>query len=256
MAVAHAQLWQQYRQEQDAAVREQLILKYLWLVPYVAGRLSMGLPPRTEQRELESYGVFGLIDALERYDPGRGVRFETYAIPWVRGAILSGLRVNHWSPALVRRVKQLESATAALETKLGRTPTAAELAEHMGLTLRELAGRQREVGCLAVLSLDEGVAAADGDQEMALHERLPDPDAPDPETEVCTAERQRLLAEAITALPPRERRVVELYYYEGLTLNEVSKVLGVSPARVSQLHSKAIFRLRGRLGRLKAVLGA
>lgn len=255
MAIAHAELWERLRARQDPAAREQLILHYLWLVRYVAGRLAIGLPPHVEFGDLESHGIFGLLDAVDRFEPGRGVRFETYAIPWVRGAILAGLRATHWAPALLRRARRLEAAYAELEAALLRPPTPAELARHMGITLEELDRRQQELGCVAVLSMEE-IGPDDGDAEpgVALADQLADPNAVDPGEEAAAAERRELLARALEQLAPRERQVVELYYYEGLTLQEIAAVLDLSPARISQLHSKAILRLRGRLARAKALL--
>lgn len=250
----HGDLWQRYRQQRDRTAWEELVQVHLPLVKHVAGRLAMGLGPGTDARELQSHGVFGLIDAVERFDPGHGIRFASYATAWIRGAILAGLRSSHWAPQLLRRVKALESAALDLAARLGREPTTGELAGQMGITVRELARRRREVGYVAALSLDESVDVDLDGQKAALHERLADASAVDPEGEALNSERRRVLETALQRLPTKERQVIELYYYEGLTLTEIAQVLRLSVARVSQLHSKAIFRMRGRLGRLKAEL--
>lgn len=254
MAAAHRDLWRRYREQRDPATREALAEAYLWLVRYVAGRLMMGLPPHVDQADLEGHGVFGLLDALDRYDPDRGVRFETYAIPWIRGAMLAGIRAAHWAPALLKRARRLEQAYQALEAQLGREPTDAELADHMGITLEELTRRQEELSCVTVLSLDEAFAGDPDGEGAHLGERLADPEAPDPQEEAERSERREILARAVASLPEKERLVVTLYYHEGLTAQEIARILSVTPARISQLHSKAILRLRGKLSRLKAVL--
>ncbi|WP_374712441.1 FliA/WhiG family RNA polymerase sigma factor [Symbiobacterium terraclitae] len=250
MTVQHQELWLRWRNCRDKAARDALTQHYLWLVRYVAGRLMVGLPSHVDQADVEGHGCFGLLEAIARYDPERGVRFETFAIPWIRGACLEGLRAMQWAPALRRRVRQLEKVRDELMEALGREPTVAELAERMGITLEEAERRLQEAGTLAVLSLDEAVAFDDG-ETTSLADRVADAEAVDPEEESQLAERREVLARAVASLSEQEQLVIALIYEEGLIAKEVSEVLGVSQARVSQVHSKAILRLRGKLSRLK-----
>lgn len=250
MTVQHQELWLRWRHSHDTAARDALTQHYLWLVRYVAGRLMVGLPGHVDQADVEGHGCFGLLEAIARYDPARGVRFETFAIPWIRGACLEGLRAMQWAPALRRRVRQLEKVRDELMEALGREPTAAELAENMGVTVEEAERRLQEAGTLAVLSLDEAVAFGDG-ETGSLGDRVADAEAVDPELESQLAERREVLARAVASLTEQEQLVIALIYQEGLIAKEVSEVLGVSQARVSQVHSKAILRLRGKLSRLK-----
>lgn len=249
MPVRHEELWERWRRSHDLAARDQLVESYLWLIRYVAGRLMVGLPPQYDQGDLEGHGAFGLLEAIERYDPSRGVRFETYAIPWIRGACFEGIRALQWAPTLRRRVKQLERAQDELRTTLGREPTRQEVAAHLGLTLEELEERENEVGTLSVLSLDEIVL-----DDSSLADRLADPEAVDPAEASYRAQRREVLTQAIESLPEQERLVISLFYNEGLLGKEIAEILGLSPARISQVHSKAILRLRGKLSRLKRVL--
>lgn len=253
MAVKHEELWIQWRQEGEIAARDLLVEHYLWLIRYVAGRLMVGLPAQFDQDDVEGHGTFGLLDALQRYDYERGIRFETFAIPWIRGACLEGIRALQWAPALRKRVRQLERAQGDLQVILGRDPTEEELAAHLHISLHELEKRMAESGCLSILSLEEVLFDEDGNG-ASLKERLEDPDAPDPMASTEMEERREMLALAIDALPDQERLVVSLFYYEGLVAREISDLLGLSQARISQVHSKAILRLRGRLARLKALL--
>lgn len=246
--------WHRFKTTGDTASREHLIVSYLPLVKYVAGRVSLGLPPHIEGADLESYGIFGLIDALQKFDPGRGFKFETYAIARIRGAIIDGLRSESWAPQLRQRARALEEAYVSLENRLGRSPTDAELAEFLGCSVEELARREAEMGALSVLSLDDMQAEAGEEDSRTLGEKLIDEKSPDPFGMVVGRELAEVLGEAIDRLPEKERLVVTLYYYEGLTAKEISQVMGLSAARISQLHSKAILRLRGRLSRSKASL--
>lgn len=253
MAVKHEDLWVRWRQTGDVTARDQLIEKYLWLIRYVAGRLMVGLPSHFEQDDVEGHGSFGLLDALDRYDMDRGVRFETFAIPWVRGACLEGIRALQWAPALRKRVRQLDRAQMELEAALGREPTLDELAKYLRTSVADLEKRIAESGTLGILSLEETLNDPDGDGSN-LKERLADPNAEDPLASTEMEERREVLAQAIDGLPDQERLVVSLFYYEGLVAKEISELLDLSQARISQVHSRAIHRLRGKLSRLKALL--
>ncbi|HEY3367230.1 MAG TPA: FliA/WhiG family RNA polymerase sigma factor [Symbiobacteriaceae bacterium] len=253
MSVEHGELWRSYREARDPSIRDRLVEQYLWLVRYVAGRLMVGLPSHFDQGDLEGHGCFGLLEAIERYDLERGVRFETYAIPWVRGACLKGVKAQQWAPNMRKRVRQLEKAHEELAQALGREPSDDELAAHLSLTQAEMQERMAEAGCLTVLSLEESYHDAEG-EGTTLAERLADPTAPSPTTLSEEAERRDLLAAAIDSLPPQERLVISLFYYEGLLAREISEILNLSQARISQIHSRAILRLRGKLSRMKRIL--
>jgi RNA polymerase sigma factor for flagellar operon FliA len=246
--------WLPYRQA-DEATREAVVTRYLPLVKHIASRLAMGLPAHVDQDELYSFGVFGLLDALERFDPSRGVKFETYAYTRIKGAILDGLRSLDWVPASLRqRARQVEEALWSLESRLGRPARDEEVAEHLGLKPEAFAALLTELQHLTVLSLDEVWAADREEGEFTLADFIEDGGAEDPLESARLQECRRVLAEAIEKLPPKERMVVSLFYYDGLTPKEIAAVLNLSVSRISQLHSKAILRLRGRLARLKEAL--
>lgn len=249
---ALGEVWRAYKLTRDPRVRDRLIVKYGPLVKYVAGRLAMGLPPHIDVDDLVSYGVFGLIDAIDKFDPSRQIKFETYAIARIRGSMLDSLRAYDWIPYSVRqKAKELERAYARIEARLGRSATDLEVAEELGITPAQLDKTLQDVRGMAVVSLDE-VWMGEDESGHGLRpiEVLEDPNADDPLRHVEFEDRKRILAESIAKLPEKERRVVSLYYYEGLTSKEISQVLGVSQSRISQLHSRAILRLKGRLHRL------
>ena len=243
-------LWHKYRRTGDAAIRDRLILTYAPLVKYVAGRLGSGLPAHVDEGDLVSYGLLGLIGAIERYEPDRDVKFETYAIARIKGAIIDELRAMDWVPRSVRaRARDIERAIAELEAKLGRAPTDDEISKKLGLTQEELDGSLTEIARSSIAALDElwTVSGSGGDQ-IALIDTIEDADAPDPQSTLSQTELREAIADAIARLPEREKLVVTLYYYEELTLREIGEVLGVTESRVSQLHTKAILRLKARLG--------
>ena len=242
-------LWQQFKSERLPEAREHLILHFAPLVKYVAGRVSVGLPPNIEQADLVSYGIFGLIDAIEKYDPERGIKFETYAISRIKGAIIDELRAIDWIPRSVRfKAREVEKAYATLENKLHRTPTDAEVAQELGITTDELHTIFNQISFVSVVALDEllTVGSERGDR-LSLVETLEDKGAEDPESAFEAEEMKAILAGAINRLPEREKIVITLYYYEGLTLAEIGQVLGVTESRVCQMHTKAVLQLRGKM---------
>jgi RNA polymerase sigma factor for flagellar operon FliA len=242
-------LWLQYRKTGDQAIRDRLILTYAPLVKYVAGRLGSGLPAHVDEGDLVSYGLLGLIGAIERYEPDRDVKFETYAIARIKGAIIDELRAMDWVPRSVRsRAREIERAIAALEAKLGRAPTDEEIAGKLEITTEELEDSLAEISRSSIAALDElwTVSGSGGDQ-IALIDTIEDTEAPDPQGTLSQTEMKEAIADAIARLPEREKLVVTLYYYEELTLREIGEVLGVTESRVSQLHTKAILRLKARL---------
>jgi RNA polymerase sigma factor for flagellar operon FliA len=243
------QLWRDFKETADPPLRERLILHYSPLVKYVAGRVGVGLPPNIEQADLVSYGIFGLIDAIEKFDLERAIKFETYAISRIRGAIIDELRAIDWIPRSVRyKAREVEKAYASLEAKLHRTPTEPEVAGEMGISVEDLHQIFSRVSFVNVVALDEllNVGGDKGDK-LSLVDTLEDTKAEDPVAAFESEETKYLLAKAINQLPEREKIVVTLYYYEGLTLAEIGQVLGVTESRICQMHTKAVLQLRGRL---------
>jgi RNA polymerase sigma factor for flagellar operon FliA len=245
---ATARLWTDYKSNADRSVRDQLILLYSPLVKFVAGRVAVGLPQHVEQADLVSYGVIGLIDAIERFDPVRQVKFETYAIPRIKGAIIDELRAIDWVPRSVRsKARALEQAHASLEAQLLRAPTDAELAEELGVTEDELAETLRQMSLVGVAALDEVfMVGGDRTERTTLGDTIPDSTA-GPVAMFEDKEAKEILAKAISQLGDREKTVLSLYYYEGLTLAEIGEILGVTESRVCQIHTKAVLQLRTRL---------
>jgi RNA polymerase sigma factor for flagellar operon FliA len=243
------ELWQQYKKSGETALRERLILHYSPLVKYVAGRVGVGLPPNIEQADLVSYGIFGLIDAIDKFDLDRAIKFETYAISRIRGAIIDELRAIDWIPRSVRyKAREVEKAYARLEGELHRTPSEGEVAAEMGIKLDDLHAIFSQVSFVNVVALDEllSVGGEKGDK-LSLVDTLEDTRAEDPVLAFESEETKYLLAKAINTLPEREKIVVTLYYYEGLTLAEIGQVLGVTESRICQMHTKAVLQLRGKL---------
>jgi RNA polymerase sigma factor for flagellar operon FliA len=250
MAEDMTQLWREYRRSGDQGIRDRLILTYAPLVKYVAGRLGSGLPAHVDEGDLVSYGLLGLIAAIERYDPDRDVKFETYAIARIKGSILDELRAMDWVPRSVRsRAREIERAIADLESKLGRAPSDEEIATKVGISQEELEDSLTDISRSSIAALDElwTVSGSGGDQ-IALIDTIEDESVPDPQSAMSATEMKEAIADAIARLPEREKLVVTLYYYEDLTLREIGEVLGVTESRVSQLHTKAILRLKARLG--------
>ncbi|HVE27061.1 MAG TPA: RNA polymerase sigma factor WhiG [Sporichthya sp.] len=244
-----AALWRSYLESGDDAARERLILHYSPLVSRVASRVGIGLPSNVEIGDCTSYGMFGLIDAIEKYDPGRGVRFEPYAMSRIRGAILDELRALDWIPRSVRqKARTVERGYQALEARLHRSPTEAELAAELEVSVEDLQQTFSQISVVNVLALDELLAVAeDQPGAMSLGDTLADLDADDPVAIFESQETRALLLRAIGELTERERRVIHLYYVEGLTLAEVGEHVGVSESRVCQIHSKAMLALRTKL---------
>jgi RNA polymerase sigma factor FliA len=241
-------LWQDYRKSRDHALRDRLILTYAPLVKFVAGRLGASLPAHVDEQDLVSYGLLGLIGAIERYDPGREIKFETYAISRIRGAIIDELRSLDWVPRSVRtRAREIERAIAELERSTMRAPTDEEIAAKLGITGDELEESLAEISRSSMAALDELWTPSSGGDQISLIDTIEDTSGPDPESSLEQTELREALGEAIARLPEREKLVVTLYYYEELTLREIGEVLGVTESRVSQLHTKAVLRLKARL---------
>ena len=225
------------------------MVAYSPLVKYVAGRLGSGLPAHIDEADLISYGLGGLISAIGRFDLAREIKFETYAIPRIRGAIIDELRLMDWVPRSVRsRAREFERTNMKLEARLQRAPSDEEMASELGITVEDFQDALLKISGSTIVALDElwTVSDSTGDK-VSLLDTLPDRGAPDPQAMVDQGELRDRIAEGIAALPEREKLVVALYYYENLTLREIGEVLGVTESRVSQLHTKAVLRLRSKL---------
>ncbi|HSD77907.1 MAG TPA: RNA polymerase sigma factor WhiG [Solirubrobacteraceae bacterium] len=248
-AIELRDLWRRYKTGGDGQAREGLVVAYSPLVKYVAGRMASGLPAHVDEADLISYGLLGLINAIERFDLGRDVKFETYAITRIKGAIIDELRSLDWVPRSVRqRARDIERANAKLENVLQRAPTDDEMARELGVTVDEFHDALLQISHSTIAALDElwTVSDSSGDQ-VSLLDTITDESAPDPAALVDQTDLKDRVADAIARLPEREKLVIALYYYENLTLREIGEVLGVTESRVSQLHTKAILRLRSRL---------
>jgi RNA polymerase sigma factor for flagellar operon FliA len=234
--------WTRWLNRRNAAARDHLIVHYSPLVKFVAGRVGAGLPSSVDPGDLVSSGVFGLIDAIERFDPERGVKFETFAVPRIRGAVYDGLRKLDWVPRSIRsRARSVEKAISELEHKLGRGPNDEELAAHLDISGDELTRWLAAIASTTVGPLDRAIAA--GAEPAALD----GPGSGSPAAVVEDTELGEIMRAEIRKLPDREKLVLSLYYDEGLTLAEIGEVLGVTESRVSQIHTKSVLHLRSRL---------
>jgi RNA polymerase sigma factor for flagellar operon FliA len=242
------ELWSRYKKGDDKA-RERLVLAYSPLVKFVAGRMASGLPAHIEESDLISYGLLGLIGAIERFEPEREIKFETFAMARIKGSIIDELRSLDWVPRSVRaKAREIEGAQVKLERQLGRAPSDEEVANLLEMSMNDFQDSLLQISNSSVVALDElwTVSDASGDQ-VSLLDTMGDPNAIDPARELGVSELKDRLAHAISRLPEREKLVVALYYYENLTLREIGEVLGVTESRVSQLHTKAVLRLKARL---------
>jgi RNA polymerase sigma factor for flagellar operon FliA len=247
-AVALEARWRDFKDNASKTAREQLILHYAPLVKYVAGRIGAGLPQSVEQADLVSNGMFGLMDALDKFDTDREVKFETYAIPRIRGAIIDELRAMDWVPRSVRsKARSVDKAHAALENKLGREPTDDEVADHLGMSREELHDVVTQISLVSVMALEETVGSDERGEQRSLLDTLADAANADPTQGLEGQEMRGLLSAAINSLSDREKVVVTLYYFEGLTLAEIGEIIGVTESRVCQIHTKAVGSLRNNL---------
>lgn len=238
-------LWEEYARTKSSKIREKLILEYAGLVKIVAGRLGMYLGYTVEYDDLVGYGIFGLIDAIDKFELSKGVKFETYASLRIRGAIIDQIRKMDWIPRTIRqKQKKIETAMQELERELGRTPNSEELAEYLEVTVEEVEQMISQANLSSLISLDEYLEqGSDVYTEPSGRLRFDQP-----EQVVDRQETKRILAEAIDKLTEKEQKVIALYYFEELTLKEISNVLEVSESRVSQLHTKALKKMKERLG--------
>ena len=240
-------LWQRYRDTGDTGLREQLILHYSPLVKYVAGRVASGMPQHVEHTDLVAYGIFGLMDAIEKFDVARGFKFQTYAITRIRGAIIDELRALDWVPRSVRRkARRIQQAIAAVEARKGSSADDDEIALELEIGVDELADWLSKVSLTNMVALDQALAGGDGER-LSLVDTLRDTRTPGPQEHVDDEAMRELLRTAIGRLGEREQKVLALYYFEGLTLRQIGEILGVTESRICQIHTKAVLSLRTRL---------
>ncbi|MEK8130206.1 FliA/WhiG family RNA polymerase sigma factor [Paenibacillus filicis] len=250
--LANIDKWKQWREERKLEAKQTLIETYLPLVDYVSGRLSIGLPKNVSKDDLTSYGVMGLIDAIEKFDYERGLQFETYASWRIRGAIIDGLRQGDWVPRSVReKAKKIEEGYQKLEQQYLRSVTDAEMSQYLQITESEFQQMVQDIAVTTVCSVDDPIREEEAETRLSI---LIDDKAKSPESTVHDVYLKDTLALAIERLTEKERTVVSLFYYEELSLSEIAEVMSLSPSRISQLHSKAILRLRGSLSRHRTQL--
>lgn len=249
---AELEQWLDYKKKKNPAIREAFIRQYAPLVRYVAGKVAMGLPQNVDYDDLVGFGVFGLIDAIDKFDPEKHVKFKTYAVTRIRGAIFDELRAIDWVPRSVRqKTREVEEAVLHLESKLGRSANDKEVATELGLTEEEYNDTILKISGTSVLSLNDVWYTGDENDKVSIVDSIESPVALNPDAIVERDEIKKVIIESLNELPDKEKKVLILYYYEDLTLKEIGKVLEVTESRVSQLHTKAIMRLRGRLTNVK-----
>ena len=241
-------LWDSYRASGRRDLRDRLIVHHAPLVRTVAGQVARGLPNSVDPNDLVSYGVFGLIDAIEKFEPDRGFKFESYAMARIRGAILDELRSIDWVPRSVRfKARAIERASATLEASLHRSPSGAELAAALSITEEQLQATMGQISVSGLAALDEHVSGGERDAATLGDSVVLDDRDDGPVASIEVEEMRQLLADAINRMPEREKIVLTLYYYEGLTLAEIGGVLDVTESRVCQIHGKAVLQLRSRI---------
>lgn len=251
MSKTEEELWKEYKRTKNLKMREELILKYAPTVKYIAGRIAINMPPQLEFDDLVSYGILGLIDAIEKYDPTLGIKFNTYAVNRIKGAIIDEIRILDWIPRSLRqKAKQLEKVYGELEYKYGRPATDNEVAKALEISEEELAQLIAKVNGASLISLND-IWYFEDDEKTVIVDTLESPSEQGPEATLEQKEMKRFLIESIKRLPEAEKEVIILYYYDGLTLKEIGNVMGLTESRICQLHTTAILRLKGYLNKVK-----
>jgi len=246
------ELWLQYRKKRDPAIREAFIKQYAPLVKYVAGKVAVGMPSNVEFDDLVGYGVFGLIDAIDKYDPEKNVKFKTYAVTRIRGAIFDELRLIDFVPRSVRqKTREIESTISSLEAQLGRTASDQEIAGAMGMDEAEYMKTIQKISGTSIISLNDLWYSGDDNDKVSIGDSIESPSSMNPDVMVVNDEIRRVIVEAINELPDKEKKILVLYYYEDLTLKDIGRVLQVTESRVSQLHTKAVLHLRSKLTNIR-----
>lgn len=246
------EIWRNYRDTGDQSIRDAIVKQYAPLVKYVAGKVSVGMPQSVDFDDLVGFGVFGLFDAIEKFDPDKHVKFKTYAVTRIRGAIFDELRSIDWVPRSVRqKTREIDETVQHLEARLGRSATDDEVAGEMGMSLEQYNQMMLKVSGTSMLSLNDVWYTGEDNDKISIVESIEAPNSLRPDAIAEKDEMRRVIVEAISDLPEKEKKVLVLYYYEDLTLKEIGKVLDVTESRISQLHTKAISRLRSKLTNLK-----
>ena len=246
------ELWVLFKQNRDPKIRDMFVKQYAPLVKYVAGKVAMGMPHNVEFDDLVGFGVFGLFDAIKKFDPDKHVKFKTYAVTRIRGAIFDELRSIDWVPRSVRqKSREIEDTIHRLESSLGRAASDQELANEMRMTTKEFQKTMMKISGTSILSLNDVWYTGDDNDKVSIVDSIESPSSLNPDIIVEKDEIKRVIIQAITELPEKEKKVLVLYYYEDLTLKEIGKILEVTESRISQLHTKAIMRLRSKLTNIK-----
>ncbi len=246
------ELWALFKQNRDPQIRDLFVRQYAPLVKYVAGKVAMGMPHNVEFDDLVGFGVFGLFDAIKKFDPDKHVKFKTYAVTRIRGAIFDELRSIDWVPRSVRqKTREIEDTIHRLESSLGRAASDQEIADEMRMTTKEFQKTMMKISGTSILSLNDVWYTGDDNDKVSIVDSIESPSSLNPDIIVEKDEIKRVIIQAITELPEKEKKVLVLYYYEDLTLKEIGKILEVTESRISQLHTKAIMRLRAKLTNIK-----
>ena len=246
------ELWELYRKTQDPKIRDMFVKQYAPLVKYVAGKVAVGMPHNVDFDDLVGFGVFGLIDAINKFDPNKHVKFKTYAVTRIRGAIFDELRSIDWVPRSVRqKSREIEETIHSLEASLGRSASDNEIADELGMSEDEFQKTMMKISGTSILSLNDVWYTSDDNDRISIVDSIESPRSLNPDSIVEKEEVKRVIVQAINELPEKEKKVLVLYYYEDLTLKEIGKVLEVTESRISQLHTKAILRLRSKLTNIK-----
>ncbi len=246
------ELWIQYKKNKNPAIREHFIKQYAPLVKYVAGKVAMGKPGNIEYDDLVGFGVFGLMDAIEKFDPDKKVKFKTYAVTRIRGSIYDELRSIDWVPRSIRqKLKEVEQAINRIENETGKVATDQEIAKELELDIREFYSLMTKISSTSIISLNETWYTGSDNDKISIIDTIEGPNSTNPDITAEREEVKQLVVNAINELPDKEKKVLVLYYYEDLTLKEIGEVLDVTESRVSQLHTKAIIRLRAKLAEIK-----
>jgi RNA polymerase sigma factor for flagellar operon FliA len=246
------ELWVEYRQNKDPKIREAFIKQYAPLVKYVAGKVAVGMPHNVEFDDLVGFGVFGLLDAIDRFDPEKNVKFKTYAVPRIRGAIFDELRSIDWVPRSVRqKTKEVEEVIGTLEAQLGRSATDQEIAQALGMNEGEFLKTMMRISATSILSLNDVWFSGDEGDKVSIGDSIESPVSLNPDVIVEKDEIRQVIINSINELPDKEKKILVLYYYEDSTLKEIGQVMGITESRVSQLHTKAILRLRSKLTNIR-----
>ncbi|MCL1818493.1 MAG: RNA polymerase sigma factor WhiG [Spirochaetaceae bacterium] len=247
-----AELWRKFKKTKDSAIRDAFVKQYAPLVKYVAGKIAVGMPHNVEFDDLVGFGVFGLFDAIQKFDPDKHVKFKTYAVTRIRGAIFDELRSIDWVPRSVRqKSREVEDTMRHLESSLGRAASDKELAGAMGVSVKEFEKTLLKISSTSILSLSDIWYTGEDNDKVSIGDSIESPRSMNPEAIVEKEEVRQVIMRTLDELPDKEKKVLVLYYYEDLTLKEIGRVLEVTESRVSQLHTKAIMRLRSKLTNIK-----